>query len=112
MSVYVNNLIINAGEDFSKDITLETSLDEVVNLAGYAISSYIRKHTDSSNIIAGFGVTIPNSLEGKVVLSLGSSITSLMPEGRYVYDVLATNNLGKKSIIVEGMINVRTGVSS
>ena len=56
MSVYVNNIVIDAGEDFTQDLTLSDSLGAVVNLTGYAASSYIRKHPESSTIVAGFGI--------------------------------------------------------
>ena len=112
MAVYVNNLVIDAGEDFSQDFTLETSLNGVVNLTGYAGSSYIRKHPESSKVIAGFGISFFNPSYGQLRLSLGSSITSTIPEGRYVYDVLVTTQNSSKQIVIEGMVTVRTGISS
>jgi len=112
MAVYVNNLVIDAGEDFSQDFTLETSLNDVVNLTGYAGSSYIRKHPESSNVISGFGISFFNPSYGQLRLSLGSSITSTIPEGRYVYDVLVTTQNSSKQIVIEGMVTVRTGISS
>ena len=112
MSVYVNNLIIDAGEDFSQVLTLEDSLDAIVNLTGYAASSYVRKHPESSNVVAGFGVSIFNPVQGQLRLSLGSSITSTIPEGRYVYDILVTTAAGLKNIVVEGMVTVRAGITT
>lgn len=112
MAVYVNNIVINSGSSFSQEITLENDQNSIINLSGYGISSYIRKHPESSNIVAGFGVTIVNSIDGKIKLSLGSTITSTIKEGRYVYDVLAVKPDQKKLILVEGNILVRVGVSS
>lgn len=112
MSVYVNNIVIDAGEDFSQELSLENSQDYVVNLTGYAASSYIRKHPESSKVVAGFGVSIFNPAQGQLRLSLGSSISSTIPEGRYVYDVLVTTLAGMKNIIVEGMVTVRAGITS
>lgn len=112
MAVYVNNLVINSGEDFSQEITFETPIDEIINLTGYSALSYIRKHPESSKIVAGFGVSFFNPSSGKIRLSLGSTITSSIPEGRYVYDVLITKTNGSKQIVLEGMVNVRSGVSS
>jgi hypothetical protein len=112
MSVYVNNIAINSGADFSQELTLEQSGGGVTNLTGYGISSYIRKHSESSTIVAGFGVTFINVSGGKIVLSLGSSITSGIKEGRYVYDILAIKPNGNKNIIVEGGVLVRAGMSS
>jgi hypothetical protein len=112
MSVYVNNLIIDSGEDFSQELTLENSLNRSVNLVGYGASSQIRKHPESSKVVAGFGVSIFNPEEGQIRISLGSTVTSTIPEGRYVYDILITTASGMKNIVVEGMVNVRAGISS
>lgn len=112
MSVYVNNIVIDAGEDFSQELSLEDALDAVINLTGYAASSYIRKHPESSNVVAGFGVSIFNPTRGQLRLSLGSSISTTIPEGRYVYDVLVTTASGIKNIVVEGMVTVRAGITS
>ena len=112
MAVYVNNIVIDAGEDFSQELSLEDALDSVINLTGYAASSYIRKHPESSNVVAGFGVSIFNPTRGQLRLSLGSSISSTIPEGRYVYDVLVTTASGIKNIVVEGMVTVRAGITS
>jgi hypothetical protein len=112
MAVYVNNIVINSGADFSQELTLEQNSGSIINLTGYGISSYIRKHSESSTIIAGFGVTSINILGGKIELSLGSSITSGIKEGRYVYDILAIKPNGDRNIIVEGGVLVRAGMSS
>jgi hypothetical protein len=112
MSVYVNNIIIDAGEDFSQELTLEDSLDSVVNLTGYGASSYIRKHPESSNVVAGFGISIFNPTQGQLRLSLASTVTATIPEGRYVYDILVTTGAGLKNIVVEGMVTVRAGITT
>jgi hypothetical protein len=113
MTVYVRNFIINQGSDFSQSLNIETTEDIPISLSGYGISSYIRKHSESKNIVAGFGISFSNPSAGKLTLSLGSTITTNIKEGRYVYDVVFKNNVtGKKSIIMEGMIFVRSGITA
>lgn len=113
MTVYVRNFVINQGVDFSQSLNLESTEDTPISITGYAASSYIRKHSESKNIIAGFGISFSNPSAGELTLSLGSTITSHIKEGRYVYDVVLKNNsTNKKSIIMEGMIFVRSGITA
>jgi hypothetical protein len=112
MSVYVNNIVISAGSSFSQDLTLSEVNGTATNLIGYGISSYIRKHPKSSTKTAEFNIGITSAIQGQVTISLASTISTNIKEGRYVYDVLATNTNGKKSIIIEGNVLVRAGISS
>lgn len=112
MSVYVNNIVISAGASFSQELTLSGNDDSIVNLSGYGISSYIRKHPESSVKTAEFIVDIINPTQGTIQLSLDSTVTATIKEGRYVYDILSIKPDGKKSIIVEGNISARAGISS
>lgn len=113
MTVYVRNFVINQGVDFSQSLNLQSSDDSPISISGYAASSYIRKHPESKNIVAGFGISFSNPAAGELTLSLGSTITSNIKEGRYVYDVVLKNNsTNKKSVIMEGMIFVRSGITA
>jgi len=112
MTVYVNNIIINAGEDFSQTLTLTDSLGSNIDLTGYASSSYIRKHPESSNVVAGFGVSFVTPASGIIQISLASTITQGIPEGRYVYDLMTTSGAGIKNVVLEGNILVRAGITT
>lgn len=112
-AVYVNNFVIDQGVDFSQKLNIETISDFPVNLSGYGISSYIRKHPESKNIVAGFAVSFTNPSIGEITISLGSTITSTIKEGKYVYDmILKQNGTQKKSMIMEGMVLVRSGITT
>lgn len=112
MSVYVNNITINAGETFSQPLTILNSSGSAVNLTGYAASSMMRKHAESTTKTADFTVGITSAASGLITLSLSSAITAGIKEGRYVYDVLLTDSANLKSIVVEGMVLVRTGITT
>jgi len=112
MSVYVNNITINAGETFSQPLTILNSSGSAVNLTGYAASSMMRKHAESETKTADFTVGITSAADGLITLQLSSSTTAGIKEGRYVYDVLLTDNANLKSIVVEGMVLVRTGITT
>lgn len=112
MSVYVNNIVINAGEDFSQTLTLTNSVGSAIDLTGYAASCYMRKHPESSNVVAGFGVSFVTPASGIIQISLASTITQGIPEGRYVYDLLTTSVASIKNIVLEGNILVRAGITT
>jgi hypothetical protein len=112
MSVYVNNIVIDAGETFSQPLTLTNSLGSEIDLTGYGVSSYIRKHPESSTKTAEFTVGITSATEGKILISLASTITQDLSEGRYVYDMVTTTSAGVKSVVLEGNVLVRAGITT
>lgn len=112
MAVYVNNITINIGETFSQQLSILDSTGDSLDLTGYAASSAIRKHAESNTKTADFNVGITSAIEGLITISLGSTITSSIKSGRYVYDVLLIDSSNKKSIVVEGSILARTGITS
>jgi hypothetical protein len=112
MAVYVNNLTINSGETFSQPLTILDSSGEILNLTGYAASSAVRKHPASTSKTTDFNVGITSAAEGLITLSLEAADTSNIKNGRYVYDVLLISNANIKSIVSEGMVLVRTGITS
>tara|TARA_B100001996_G_C18542775_1_gene547599 strand:+ start:103 stop:441 length:339 start_codon:yes stop_codon:yes gene_type:complete len=112
MSVYVNNITIDSGVEFSLPLTILDNVgSSALNLTGYACSAMMRKHSKSSAATT-FNVGITSAAEGKIALGLASTITSALKEGRYVYDILLTTPTNMKSIVVEGMVLVRVGITS
>ena len=112
MTVFVKNLIINSGEDFSEDLEiLSADGSGVVNLSGFTASSQMRKHPDSTNFV-GIAVTITNATQGKINISIANTVTATIKPGRHVYDVMLTRPSGSKLIGVEGTALVRAGIST
>ena len=111
MAVYVNNITINTGEYFSRDFYLDNLDGSPLDLTGYSGSSQIRKHPDSVNPTATFILTFVDRVNGRIRLSLSSSVTSSIKPGRYVYDILFTEPAGTKSIVIEGNILATQEVS-
>ena len=110
MTVFVQNLTVNSGEDFSRDLDiLSADGSGGVNLTGYTAASHLRKHTDSSSYV-NITVGITSAAEGKLNLSMTDTVTSTIKPGRHVYDVLLTKPSGNKIIAVEGSILVRPGI--
>jgi hypothetical protein len=110
-AVYVNNLVINSGSDFSQSFALEGINNSPLNLTGYQVNAQMRKWAGSSTSIT-FTTSIEfPSTEGKILISLSSEETLDIKPGRYVYDVLITDSFGQKNKVIEGMVLVREGVT-
>lgn len=111
-SVYVNNLVINAGSDFSQSFTLEASENNsALDLNGYTVESQMRKWAGGSTATSFNAEIVDPPSSGQVLVSLGSTQTTDLKPGRYVYDVLVTDPLGYKNRVIEGMVLVREGVT-
>ena len=110
-AVYVNNLVINAGSNFSQSFTLEGSdTNSGFNLSGYTIAAQMRKWSGSSSSTI-FTTEISDAPDGKILLSLSSAQTTSLKPGRYVYDVVITDEFGVKNRVIEGMVLVTEGVT-
>lgn len=101
MAVYVSNLVINAGSNFS-----ETFFIEGVDLTGCALSAQLRKWDGSSNY-SQFESQIINPSQGSIKLALSHQQTKLLKQGRYVYDAIVTTPFNYTNKILEGMVLVR-----
>ena len=112
MSVYVVNIVIPSGADFEQTFTLESSeSNSYINLSGYTGASFLKKSAETLSISAIFNVSFPYPQQGKVKISLGSSITSNLKSGRYFYDILLDDGY-KKTRVVEGSALVTAGVTT
>ena len=111
MSVYVNNITINTGEYFSRDFYLDNLDGSPLDLTGYSGSSQIRKHANSLNPTATFTLTFVDRVNGRIRIALPSATTATIKPGRYVYDILFTDDSGSKSIVIEGNILATADVS-
>ena len=108
--VYVNNITVDSGEDFSQDFTLYESGGKLVDLTNYGAKGQLRKHADSKTAIT-FQIEFVNRVTGKIALNIPRWTTSLLKPGRYVYDVMVTKPNGTKEMVLEGTALVRPGVS-
>lgn len=110
-AVYVSNLVINAGSDFSQTFNLEnTDSSSSLNLAGYTVSAQMRKYAGSSTATT-FTTSIPQPATlGKIIISLTAAQTVDLKPGRYVYDLIIIKD-GVKTRAIEGMVLVREGVT-
>lgn len=110
-AVYVSNLVVNCGANFSQTFTLEnTDSNSVYDLTNYTASAQMRKHAGSSTAV-DFTVTIgAPPTNGQIIIELTSQQTASLKPGRYLYDVIITQN-STVTRAIEGMVLVREGVT-
>ena len=105
---YGVNLSIFSGADFHTTFTIRTSAGSSIDFSNYTGRSNMKK--SSIGTANTFGVSLGDT-DGKITLSMGSTITRGLSEGRYLYDV----NVSSGSTffkIIEGNVLVRTGIST
>jgi len=107
-AVYVNNLAINAGADFSQTFILEQFDSSLLDLSNYQVKCQLRKWYGSSSFVE-FTASIFSG--GRIIISLTSEQTKNIEPGRYLYDILITDPFLVTSRVVEGMAIVSGGVT-
>jgi len=111
MAIFVSNIVIEQGFDFGTYFQLEDTItNNLLDLTGYTMEAQLRKTYSSSSSVS-FASSISDPSEGLIQISLGSTETSLLKPGRYVYDVKLTTNEGLITKAVEGAALVRSGVT-
>tara|TARA_R100001460_G_scaffold46464_2_gene84011 strand:- start:5697 stop:6038 length:342 start_codon:yes stop_codon:yes gene_type:complete len=110
-AVYVSNLVINAGSDFSQSFSLVESDDSgPLNLSGFTIAAQFRKHAGSSSK-HDFTANVLDATNGELLISLSAAASNVPKPGRYVYDIVITNAASEKTRVVEGSVLLREGVT-
>ena len=106
-------LYIDQGTDFSTTITLndeDTNLPQ--NLAGYVVTSQLRRSLLSVNAAGAFTCSVSNTSNGTIVMSMTSSNTANLRAGSYFFDVRVYESLGLSySRLVEGIIHVTPAIT-
>ena len=111
-SAYVSNINIDQGADFSASFKLDDAGTSIpINLSQFRAVGQLRKHS-GARFGVGFLTQILKPKFGEIIISLTSAQTSVLKEGRYVYDVMLINTRdGKSYRAVEGMALVNPGVT-
>ena len=103
-----SNLTIFSGAAFDAVFTVKNSAGSSINFSGYTGTSNMKKSVigTANTFTVGLG-----SDNGRITLSMGSTETRSLEEGRYLYDV----NVSSGSTffkVIEGNIIVRAGIST
>jgi hypothetical protein len=102
----IANLYIDQGSDYTTTVTINDSAGSPLDLTGYTATAQIRKTYTSSTSVSFLVVFDADRATGKITISLTNAQTSALKSGLYVYDVLISDVLLKKTRVVEGTANV------
>ncbi len=111
-AVPVINLTIPQGADFDEIFTYTNDSGTALDLTGYGVTAALRKYAGAAASTGFTYVGIASSSAGQVKISMESSTTGIVTEGRYRYDVKLTTADGLTTVrLVEGMALVTAGIS-
>jgi len=100
------NLFVDSGSDYSNIITIASSTGGALDLSNYTVKSQMRKSYGSSTYY-DFTASVYDAVTGKIRLQITAANTSLIPAGRYLYDIEITNtNTSAKTRVLEGIVVV------
>ena len=111
---YGANLTIYGGSNFNTTFNITDDANTSFNLTSYSGSAAISKSVSvgaTLGITTTFTVGITSAIGGKLEISLGSTATRNLAEGRYVYDVLISSG-STTYTLVNGNIMVVPVVSA
>ena len=99
-------LFCDQGTDFSFTLDIANDDGTPVNVAGYTLTSSIRKSYYSTNPTANMVVTVLTAANGNLQLSMNSATTTNIKAGRYLYDVKMKSDANVTSRVMEGIITI------
>lgn len=111
---YQVNIAISAGTDFTQEYSITNPDGSPVNLLGFKIFAKLAKHPTAIDAVTSTsGTPVYNYIpfEGRIVdaglgiysITMTAATTSLLPEGKYLYNVVIENTSGEKSPAVSGL---------
>ena len=104
-------LDIDAGATFSVQVTVKNDNGTPRNLAGHTLSSQLRKSYYSSTANS-FTMSVTDSSNGVVSMSMTAANTANLKAGRYVFDVEMDDTANSTiTRIFEGIVTVLPNVT-
>lgn len=108
------NLTIYTGADFITDFTVQNTSSSAFNFTGYTASAAMSKSVAigaTLGITTSFAVGFTSAYGGRFRVSLGSTATRSLKEGRYVYNILVSSGSTVYNI-VNGNVLVIAGITT
>ena len=104
MAAGVYDISIVKGTDFALSMTLKDTNGDALNVTNYSFKSQIRRK-QSTGIAAEFVVTKTNASNGVIKLALTKAVTSSLPNGKLLYDLIGDDQTVVKQY-VKGKVTV------
>ena len=111
------NINISAGVDFQQEFTIANPDFTPVDITGFEFLAKLAKHptaVDAAVSTSGvpvydfvsFDTSVVNGPLGTYAITMTADKTSLLEEGKYLYNVVMVNTSGEKSPAVGGLVFV------
>ena len=111
------NINISAGVDFQQEFAIANPDFTPVDITGYQFLAKLAKHptaVDATVSTSGvpvydfisFDTSIVDAQKGTYAITMTADKTSLLEEGKYLYNVVIVNTSGEKSPAVSGLVFV------
>tara|TARA_A100001015_G_scaffold29806_1_gene33220 strand:- start:7277 stop:7657 length:381 start_codon:yes stop_codon:yes gene_type:complete len=111
------NISISAGADFQQEFVVTNPDFTPIDITGFTFLAKLAKHPtaiDAAVSTSGvpvydfvsFDTSVVDGKAGKYAITMGAAKTSLLEEGKYLYNVVLVNNNGEKSPAVNGLVFV------
>ena len=111
MAVFSTNLIIYKHTDFEQTFVLEDSQsNSAKDLTGFTGSCKMQRTLNLGGLTA-FNLAFTNRTLGKVRISLTSTQTANLPDGKYFYELILTDPNGVVERVIEGIVIVKHPVT-
>ena len=111
MAVFSTNLIIYKHTDFEQTFVLEDSLsNSAKDLTGFTGSCKMQRTLNLGSLTA-FNLAFTNRALGKVRISLSSTQTANIADGKYFYELMLTDPSGVVERVIEGVVIVKHPVT-
>ena len=104
-------LTIDQGANLSSTIDLTNDDNTPINLANTSFTAQIRKSYYSTNPTANITVTIEDSANGRVRLSIDAANTANIKAGRYLYDLKMVDASNTHIRVIEGIVTITPQVT-
>ena len=107
-------MMIYGGSDFNTTFNVTDNSNTSFNLTSYSGSAAISKSVAvgaTLGVTTSFSVGITSALGGKLEISLGSTSTRNLDQGRYMYDVIVSSG-STVYTLVNGNVMVVPAVSA
>jgi len=111
MAVFSTNLIIYKHTDFEQTFILEDSQsNSAKDLTGFTGTCKMQR-TLNLGSLTSFSVAFTNRTLGKVRISLTSTQTANLPDGKYFYELMLTDPNDVVERVIEGVVIVKHPVT-
>jgi hypothetical protein len=112
MAAGTYNISIEQGSTWSLSLAVDSSAGIDLNLTGYTFAAKLAKSHYDDNPVS-VTAALSNASEGKFLLSLTASQTSLLDAAiEYIYDVEITSASGVVTRLIQGRATISAGVTS